>query len=122
MPSTGRGEVAAPVGYAYKTCARIFKGQTSAEDESYSTKVGWETKKMKELTYIGIKEGGEEAVLFRERSYNSSGNFVDYVISTVFCISRQVTTLRKTHELSIITNSPELLYDLSATYLDVNQL
>ena len=67
MPSTGRGEVAAPVGYAYKTCARIFKGQTSAEDESYSTKVDWETKKMKELTYIGIKEGGEEAVLCHSR-------------------------------------------------------
>jgi len=57
MPSTGRGEVAAPVGDAYKTCARIFKGQTSAEDENYSTKVNWETKKTKELTYVGIREG-----------------------------------------------------------------
>ena len=57
MPSTGRGEVAAPVGDAYKTCARIFRGQTSAEDENYSTKVSWETKKTKELTYIGIRNG-----------------------------------------------------------------
>ena len=57
MPSTGKGEVAAPVGDAYKACTRVFKGQVSPEDENYSTKVSWETKKTKELTYIGVKEG-----------------------------------------------------------------
>jgi hypothetical protein len=57
MPCTGRGEVAAPVGDAYKACTRIFKGRTSPEDENYSTKVSWETKTTKELVYIGIEEG-----------------------------------------------------------------
>jgi len=57
MPCTGKGEVACPVGDAFKTCARIFKGQTTPEDENYSTKVSWETKKTKEIAYLGVRDG-----------------------------------------------------------------
>jgi len=49
MCSTGRGEVSAPIGETYKTCCQHFT--TSIQDESYSTKVSFETGKEMEKVY-----------------------------------------------------------------------
>jgi hypothetical protein len=65
MPSTGKGEVAAPVGGMFAACKRVFKGndRVSVTDEFRSTMIGWKHGTKKEHVYktfrktpTGIKE------------------------------------------------------------------
>lgn len=52
MPSTGRGEVAAPVGAAYRACKEAFGPKNVSEEwEFKTTQVDWYTQKQKELVY-----------------------------------------------------------------------
>jgi hypothetical protein len=58
MCSTGRGEVSAPIGETYKTCCQHFT--TSIQDESYSTKVSFETGKDMEKVYKTFYQNEEK--------------------------------------------------------------
>lgn len=52
MKATGPGEVAAPVGEAFKACKRIFRDRLCIVDENFTTKNSWETGETKELVYL----------------------------------------------------------------------
>ena len=57
MKSTGPGEVAAPVGEAYRACQRIFtKEHVHVTDEHRSTMVSWESGLKKEIAYKVLYE------------------------------------------------------------------
>ena len=54
MKATGKSEVAAPVGDAFRACKRIFNGKKAAVDivyEARSTMVGWKSGEKKEMVY-----------------------------------------------------------------------
>ena len=62
MKSTGPGEVAVPTAQTFAACKRIFKDRLRIVDENFSTKVSWETGKVKELAYLVPRQDGAETV------------------------------------------------------------
>jgi hypothetical protein len=61
MKATGLGEIAAPVGGAFKACRRVFGDRLCVISEYKSTKTAWETGKDKHLVFRApvINAGGE---------------------------------------------------------------
>lgn len=63
MKATGPGEVAAPVGPAFEACCRVFgRSNVSVTDESYSTKMSWETGQAKHLVYRTFVRDGNNVI------------------------------------------------------------
>jgi hypothetical protein len=61
MPCTGKGEVAAPVGAAHAACKLEFgKSNVTKEWEYNTTKISFETRKIKELVYKMFDRTGKE--------------------------------------------------------------
>ncbi len=63
MQATGPGEVAAPVGPAFAACCRVFgRSNVSVTDESYSTKMSWESGQAKHLVYRTFVRDGNNVI------------------------------------------------------------
>lgn len=61
MPCTGRGEVAAPVGAAYKACCQHFGAKSVSPEWEYgTTQTSWETRKPKEMVFKRFSMDGKE--------------------------------------------------------------
>ena len=52
MKPTGPGEVAVPTSSTFLACKRIFKDRVCIVDENFTTKISWETGKVKELVFL----------------------------------------------------------------------
>jgi hypothetical protein len=85
MPCTGRGEVAAPVGAAYKACKEAFGAKNVSQEWEYNTtKKRWETKKTKELVYKKFN-----VVTGIESLHHTSANMPPFVTSSDLEIVRK---------------------------------